>query len=121
MSHTISCFHCGASLGAMSLPLSRQDQCPECSVYLHVCRMCKDFDPSVPRQCREDGAEDVTEKDRVNFCDWFSPSESAFDAVKKDQADSAEQSLDALFGSGDDRSNAPEIGDAASAADKLFK
>ncbi len=79
MSHSISCFRCGASLAAMSLPLSRQDECPECSVYLHVCRMCKDFDPSVPRQCREDGAEDVTEKDRVNFCDWFSPSEAAFD------------------------------------------
>ena len=120
MSHNISCFRCGASLAAMSLPLSRQDECPECSVYLHVCRMCKDFDPSVPRQCREDGAEDVTEKDRVNFCDWFSPSETAFDAIKKDQADSARQSLDTLFGSGDG-SAASEANIDPGDAEKLFK
>ena len=120
MSHNISCFRCGASLAAMSLPLSRQDECPECSVYLHVCRMCKDFDPSVPRQCREDGAEDVTEKDRVNFCDWFSPSETAFDAVGKDQADSARQSLDTLFSSGDSN-NASETSSEPGDAEKLFK
>ncbi len=123
MSHNISCFRCGASLAAMSLPLSRQDECPECSVYLHVCMMCKDFDPTVPRQCREDGAEDVTEKDRVNFCDWFSPSDFAFDAAGKDQADSARQSLDGLFGSGkggegsDASNSSAEPGDA----EKLFK
>ena len=120
MSHNISCFRCGASLAAMSLPLSRQDECPECSVYLHVCRMCKDFDPTVPRQCREDGAEDVTEKDRVNFCDWFSPSDTAFDAIKKDQADSARQSLDTLFGSGD-VSGASESSSEPGDAEKLFK
>ena len=121
MSHSISCFRCGASLAAMSLPLSRQDECPECSVYLHVCRMCKHFEPSVPRQCREDGAEDVTEKDRVNFCDWFSPSESAFDPAGKAQANSSEQSLDALFGGGDDTGNASGSGGETSAADDLFK
>ena len=123
MSHNISCFRCGASLAAMSLPLSRQDECPECSVYLHVCRMCKNFDPSVPRQCREDGAEDVTEKERVNFCDWFSPSDAAFDPIKKDQADAAKASLDVLFGGGKDESNsdAAEAGSGSSDADKLFK
>ena len=121
MSHNISCFRCGASLAEVSLPLSRQDQCPECSAYLHVCRMCKNFDPSVPRQCHEDGAEDVTEKDRVNFCDWFSPSAAAFDPAKKAQADSAEASLDALLGGREDNSDAPEVGGEASAADKLFE
>ena len=117
MSHSISCYRCGASLAAMSLPLSRQDECPECTVYLHVCRMCKNYDPAVTRQCREDGAEDVTEKDRVNFCDWFLPSDSAFDAAKKTEADSARQSLDALFGDGDEA----DVSNAASDADELFK
>jgi len=82
--------------------------------------MCKNFDPTVPRQCLEDGAEDVTEKDRVNFCDWFSPSDTAFDAVKKDQADSAQQSLDDLFGSGG-VSGASEAGFEPGDAEKLFK
>ena len=117
MSHTISCFRCGTSLAALSLPLSRQDECPECTVYLHVCRMCKYFDPAVPRQCLEDGAEDVTEKDRVNFCDWFSPSDSAFDAGRKSEADASQQSLDALFGDGEES----DAGNAANDADDLFK
>jgi hypothetical protein len=97
MAHNICCYRCGASLASLSLPLSRQDECPDCSVYLHVCKMCRHFDPRVPRQCREDGAEDVTDKDRLNFCDWFVPSDSAFDAGRKDEEDQAKSALDALF------------------------
>jgi len=102
MSHNISCYRCGAALGVLSLPLSRRDQCPDCTADLHVCKMCVYFDPTVPRQCREDGAEDVTEKERVNFCDWFKPSESAFDAKRKSEADTAGDALAALFGETDD-------------------
>ncbi len=98
MSHSIACYRCGASLSALSLPLSRRDQCPECTVELHVCKMCVYFDPSVPSQCREDGAEDVTEKERVNFCDWFKPSASAFDPGRASEADAAKDALAALFG-----------------------
>ena len=59
--------------------------------------MCKYFDSRVPLQCREDGAEDVTEKDRLNFCDWYIPGESAFDADRKSAEDEARSALDALF------------------------
>ncbi len=97
MSHQLQCYRCGASLAALSLPISRQDECPACSIHLHVCRMCVYFDRSVPRQCREDGAEDVKEKDRVNFCDWFKPSESAFDAAGKASADQAMLDAEDLF------------------------
>jgi hypothetical protein len=119
MSHNIHCYRCGTSLAAMSLPLSRQDECPECTVYLHVCRMCKHYDPQVTRQCREDGAEDVIEKERVNFCDWFLPSESAFDSALKSKADTAKQSLDALFDESD--SDVPEVSAGDSDAESLFK
>ena len=98
MSHSIACYRCGESLAALSLPLSRQDQCPACSADLHVCRMCVHFDRRVPRQCREDGAEDVTEKERTNFCDWFKPSDAAFDPARKAEADAAQDALAALFG-----------------------
>jgi len=60
--------------------------------------MCRYFDPRVPRQCREDGAEDVTEKERPNFCDWFVPSDDAFDSGRKAESDAARLALDALFG-----------------------
>lgn len=98
MSHNLACLRCGASLSALSLPLSRRDQCPECSADLHVCRMCVYFDKSVPRQCREDGAEDVTDKDRPNFCDWFKPSDKAFNPSVNADAVAAKDALAALFG-----------------------
>lgn len=100
--HNIACYRCGQSLAALSLPLSRRDQCPSCSVDLHVCKMCRFFDATAPRQCREDGAEDVTEKERPNFCDWYSPSDKAYDPNRKSAADSAQAALDALFGDSDD-------------------
>jgi len=98
MSHNLVCLRCGASLSSLSLPLSRRDQCPECSADLHVCKMCIYFDKSVPRQCREDGAEDVTDKGRPNFCDWFKPSDRAFNPAAKSDADAAQDALAALFG-----------------------
>jgi hypothetical protein len=97
MAHHIQCYRCGASLEALSLPFSRQDECPGCGNYLHVCKMCVHYDKSVPRQCREDGAEDVKEKDRLNFCDWYKPSETAFEADRKTEEDQARAALDALF------------------------
>ena len=119
MSHDIACFRCGASLATLSLPLSRRDECPDCSAHLHVCRMCRHFDPSAVNQCLEDDAEEVRDKERVNFCEWFVPTEDAFDATAKAEADRARQSLDALFGDDD----APaDGGDAAlSDAEKLFR
>lgn len=102
LSHKIVCFQCGDSLAALSLPLSRRDQCPNCSADLHICKMCAHYSPHIPRQCREDGAEDVKEKDRPNFCDWFLPSEGAFDPDRKSESDAAKDALEALFGGSDD-------------------
>jgi len=103
VSHNIVCYRCGESLAALSLPLSMRDQCPNCSADIHVCKMCLHFDPRVARQCREDGADDVSDKERPGFCDWFKPSEDAFNPDRKSEADAAKSALDALFGgSGDE-------------------
>ena len=98
MAHNIRCYRCGASLAALSLPLSRQDECPECENFLHVCMMCVHFDRHVPKQCREDDAEEVIEKARLNFCEWFKPSESAFEPDRKSEEDEAKAALEDLFG-----------------------
>lgn len=98
MAHKIRCYRCGESLAALSLPLSRQDECPGCGHHLHVCRMCIHFNPRVTRQCTEDGAEEVGDKDKLNFCDWFKPSETAFDADRKKAEDAARAAAEALFG-----------------------
>lgn len=119
MSHDIACFRCGASLASLSLPLSRRDECPECSAHLHVCRMCRHFDPVAVRQCLEDDAEDVVDKERLNFCEWFIPSENAFDPAAKAAADKAQQSLDALFGDAEEAAEGPDS--SLSEAEKLFR
>jgi hypothetical protein len=119
MSYAIACFRCGTSLAALSLPLSRRDECPECSASLHVCRMCSHFDPAAVNQCREDDAEEVRDKERVNFCEWFVPAENAFDPAGKAEADRAKQSLGALFGEGDAPADSPDS--AVSDAEKLFR
>lgn len=118
MSHSVACFRCGASLASLSLPLSRREECPECSAHLHVCKMCRLFDVTVPTQCREDDAEEVIEKERMNYCEWFVPSEDAFDPAGKAVADQARQSLDALFGDAEVSDEASDV--ARSDAEKLF-
>ena len=106
MKHNIACFRCGASLSRLSLPFTRRDLCPECSVELHVCKMCVHFDPSAPAQCREDDAEDVKEKELANFCEWYTPSETAFNPQGKSEADQALAALEAMFsGMRDSESN----------------
>ena len=81
--------------------------------------MCRQFDPAVPRQCSEDDAEDVADKEKANFCDWFDPSEFAFDPTLKAAADAAQQALDSLFS--EDNASAASSDDSLDEAEKLFK
>ncbi|HZD53901.1 MAG TPA: hypothetical protein VE175_12705 [Woeseiaceae bacterium] len=97
----LKCYRCGTSLAALSLPVSRRDACPECAASLHVCRMCRFFDPAVPKQCREDDAEEVQDKEKANFCEWFVPSPDAFDPAQAHEAARARSELTALFGEGE--------------------
>ena len=119
MAEELACYRCGASLAALSLPLSRRDGCPQCAVHLHVCRMCVFFAPYVPKQCREDDAEEVRDKESANFCDWFEPAVGAFDSQRAAAAHRAGSELAALFGDGDDTGASSD--DLTRAAEDLFK
>jgi len=62
----------------------------------------------------------VRDKQRANFCDWFRPSERAFDADLAAESQHAAAKLNALFGdSKGDQSN--KHSDPFAAASKLFK
>lgn len=50
---------------------------------MHVCRNCKHYDRSAYNECREPSAEVVREKDRANFCDFFTPGDGGKGAVDK--------------------------------------
>jgi hypothetical protein len=120
----LRCYRCGASLVALSLPLSRLDLCPACGVELHVCRMCSHYAPAKPDACDEDDAIAVHNKTTANFCDYFAPDSAAFDGREQQAENEARRKLGALFGGAGPtpgKDAAVEAKDALrDAADKLF-
>jgi hypothetical protein len=123
MSAQLVCWKCGASLQELSLPLSRLDECKQCRAELHACRLCEWYSTAVAKHCRETIAEEVKDKERANFCDYFKPRAGAFTSAE-DATDRARADLVALFGSSKGELNAPEKGPADLARaqlDNLFK
>ena len=98
MAEQFLCWQCGETLAEVMLPFSRRQVCDHCNADQHVCRMCHNFDLGVSGQCTEDRAEDITEKERANFCDYFSPNPQAYSGQGASNRDQAKAKLDALFG-----------------------
>lgn len=101
------CWQCGRVLEGMILPVSRREVCEACNAEIHVCRQCRHFDARVASQCREERAEDVSDKQRANFCDYYDPRPDAHQPRDDDAQAKAKAELDALFG-GEAASEAPE-------------
>lgn len=121
MAPELYCYNCGHSLAALTPPLSRRDLCPGCSRHLHVCRMCVNFDPTVIGQCREEDAEEVLDKQKVNFCDWFEPSASAWNGRGNPADAAARADLAALFDDDAADVDTSRDDDPMADAEKLFK
>lgn len=98
MDHGLKCWKCGVSLAEYTLPLRRLEECRACGVELHVCRMCEFYDTSKAKHCREPVAEEVKDKTRANFCDYFRPAPDAFRPDETSAAEQARAQLEALFG-----------------------
>ena len=98
MAHGLVCWKCGAGLEALTLPLSRRDECARCRAELHVCRMCVEYDVAVAKHCREPTAEEVRDKQSANFCDFFRPRPGAYQPPDLAAVDSARAELERLFG-----------------------
>ncbi len=96
------CWYCGTPVAAPD-PIGRSSRCPDCGKDLRCCRMCRFFAPGARLDCREPSAEPVPDKERSNFCDWFSldakfRGQTSGDAASRGAASSARSSFDALFG-----------------------
>ncbi|EQD61381.1 hypothetical protein B2A_03251 [mine drainage metagenome] len=59
--------------------------------------MCVEYDTSVAKHCREPTAEEVREKDRANFCDFFKPRPGAYTAPNTTAVEHARAALEKLF------------------------
>jgi len=92
-----ACHFCHTALDP-KLRVVRESVCPNCQRDLHACVQCRHYDRNAHNQCREPNAEWVTDRDRRNFCDYFTLNSAlATGAPKTDRAQAARTKLDQLF------------------------
>lgn len=118
------CWRCGASLKELPKPLVRLAQCKVCSADLHVCRLCKFYNPNHFEKCDHELAEPAREVDVANFCHYFRPKPDAYNPKEKSKADDAMAQLKALFADTKNEDSilnkqAPEQPDNPAAKNKL--
>ena len=93
----VFCYKCGADLGIKAgEQVGRRDSCDKCRFDIRVCRNCKHYDQKAYNECREPMADRVVDKEKSNFCDYFSTKAGPPGGVK-DEAAEAKRRLDALF------------------------
>jgi hypothetical protein len=64
------CWYCGSPV-THAEPLGRSALCG-CGRDLRVCRNCRFYLSGSRGECSEPNADPPAEKERANFCDWFS-------------------------------------------------
>lgn len=70
----MNCFFCGRDIETRER-VGFRDTCPGCDRPLHACRNCDFYDRTYHNQCRETQADRVVDKERANFCEYFTPSQ----------------------------------------------
>lgn len=95
------CKKCGNQINKSSSEITRNSTCEFCGADLHSCINCKFYSPGSHYDCRETVEELVKDKDRANFCDFFSVAtiiQGSTDASAQDKAAKAKAAFNALFG-----------------------
>ena len=66
------CHHCQNEI-VIKGRLSRTADCSVCGSDVHCCLNCVNYDPAAHNRCREPQAEWVSDREKANFCDYFTP------------------------------------------------
>jgi hypothetical protein len=95
------CWYCGSAVTEQE-PFGRSLRCTVCEKDLRSCRNCRFYLSGARGDCAETGAEPVADKERANFCDWFSLDKKyrgETTACKKDmeKANAAKAAFNSLF------------------------
>jgi hypothetical protein len=95
------CWFCGSPITDAD-PIGRSLRCPECGKDLRSCRNCRFFLAGSRGDCKESQADIVADKERGNFCDWFSldpkrRQKTAGEGKAGDAAVSAREAFNSLF------------------------
>lgn len=93
------CWKCGKEITIHS-PVARSEVCPICDADVRVCKNCSHYEVGSQYDCKEHISEIIKDKERANFCDWFSLTEivsnTKFSA--QDKVVNARNQFTALFG-----------------------
>lgn len=81
----------------VAIPVGRRESCLHCGQDLHICLNCLHYDRSSYNECRENSADRVVDKDRSNFCDYFSPQKNTVTGEKLSESQLAKMKLAELF------------------------
>ncbi len=90
------CQACGKSLEGMER-ISRTEICPHCRADLHCCLNCEFYDEYAQNKCRESSAEWVSDREKSNYCEYFSFRESSGTDIRMKKQEDARAKLEALF------------------------
>lgn len=87
-----NCWKCNSTLSAFDY--GRADTCKSCGFDTKVCLNCIFYNENVNNKCNENQAERVVDKERSNFCDYFTPkNHSSSASVSKDALKNAAEAL----------------------------
>lgn len=114
------CKKCGKPV--LVTEIFRTTTCPDCGADLHSCVNCKFYSVNSHFDCRETIQEPVVDKERANFCDFYSLNPVPFktddrQARAKAQAKAQAQ---ALFGAPLESGSASDKDAAKNAFNSLF-
>jgi len=94
------CWYCGFPINDPE-PIGRSLRCQSCGKDLRVCKNCRFYAPAERGDCRETSAEKQPDKERSNFCDWFSLDAkfriSGESGKEQKKAEAAKTALENLF------------------------
>jgi hypothetical protein len=108
MGKPIVCWRCGAAVKPEQRPIRRLELCRSCQADLHVCRLCWSYNPRMTGYCDHDHAEPPLDRERANFCQYFSPRPGAYSPAGHDAEQGTRKGLESLFGATPEDANAKE-------------
>jgi len=93
------CSHCQKALPEQ-LEVERSTVCPFCGADLKTCLNCRFYSPQAHWQCLETIDDPVRDKEKSNFCEFFSYREQAKGEAFQVKDKKAREDFNKLFGQG---------------------
>lgn len=93
----MQCYQCGHELD-IKAEINRNETCNHCGSYIRCCMNCALYDRFAYHQCLEPEAEWVNNKEKSNYCEYFTPSKKNIQKAKS-KSELARKKLDAMFSS----------------------